>query len=93
MAGPVFPESFGEPAEYQVPAFAFLAKVEADHEQGVSEGETGSMGDRPGRIKGLPFPSWETSVKFFRPLDFYVIVGQGGLRCCRQDSACWMMAV
>lgn len=29
VADSVFPGSFGEPAGYQVPVFAFLAKVEA----------------------------------------------------------------
>lgn len=53
----VFPESFSEPAECRVPAFAFLAKVEANQEQGMNEGDgTGPMADRPGRIQGLPFP-------------------------------------
>lgn len=39
VADPVSPESFSEPAEYQVPAFAFLANVEAGQEQGMSEGD------------------------------------------------------
>lgn len=39
MAGPVFPESFREPVEYLARASAVLAKVEADQEQGESEGD------------------------------------------------------
>lgn len=38
VADPVFPESFSEPAEYQVPASAFLAKVEDSQEQGMIDG-------------------------------------------------------
>lgn len=43
VADPVFPESFSEPAEYLVPAFAFLAKIEANQEQGMN-GRGGAYG-------------------------------------------------